>query len=164
MTGESILFRQRLAEALSRGGLSEQSVAAEVLLLLPEAFLTEYETLYLEVWSGLSGGVRIGDVDAENPQPLKWRTATSQTETRGTASFKSKGLGTSKGLGVKSTRAEATKDWADRKLRKLAREIRLRMNDEDSTLRRCTGVKCRRLAEDTWNYCPACGAPTMEEN
>ena len=165
MTGESIVFRQRLAKALSAGGLNDKAVAAEVLLLLPEQFVTSYEELFLGVWKapGLSGGVRIGDAEAESPQALKWRTSTSQTETRGTASPKGSGS-TVKGLGIKNTRAEATKDWADRKLRKLAREIRARMADEDAPLRRCTGRKCRRLAEDTWNYCPNCGAPTQEDD
>lgn len=157
---ETILFRQRLAEALSRGGLSEQAVAAEVLLLLPAEFLTAYEVLYLEVWQGSGGGVRVGDPEGETPRATRWRTSTNQTETRGTASTKGRGS-TSKGLGIKSTRAAATKEWADRKLRKIAREIQMRMSDEDGRVRRCAG-RCKRLAEDTWNYCPNCGAQTEE--
>lgn len=162
MTIESILFRQKLAEALRSNGLPERTVAAEVLLLLPGDFLEQYEQLWLSVWP-IGGGVRVGDVDAESPAALKWRTSTSQVETRGTASTKGRGS-TAKGIGPRSTRAMATKDWADRKLRKLAREIRNRMEDKDSPLRRCVGPKCRRLAEDTWNYCPNCGSPTAEED
>lgn len=162
MTSESVVFRQRVAEALSKNGLAERQVAAEVLLLLPEQFLTEYEVLWLEAWKGLAGGVRIGDENAESPVALKWRMSTSSVETRGTASVKGRGS-TVKGLGIRSSRAHATKEWADRKLRKLAREIRARMNDEDLGIRRCTGAKCRRLAEDTWNYCPHCGSPTQDE-
>lgn len=132
-------------------------------MLLPAEFLDQYESLFLSVWKapGLAGGVRVGDVDAEVPVALKWRVSTGQTETRGTASTKGRGS-TSKGLGVSSVRADATKQWADRKLRKLAREIRDRLTDEGSTIRRCTGPRCRRLAEDTWNYCPNCGAPTED--
>src|SRR5690349_20261840 len=70
MTSDSVLVRQRVAEALSRAGLHERSVMAEVLMLLPSAFLTEYETLFLETWSGASGQVSIGDADAEKPVPL----------------------------------------------------------------------------------------------
>jgi RNA polymerase-binding transcription factor DksA len=157
---ESILFRQRLAKALAAGGLSEQQVAAEVLLLLPAEFLTAYEVLYLETWQKASGSISVGDENAEVPVATKWRVSTNQTETRGTASTKGRGS-LSKGLGVKSTRAAATKDWADRKLRKLAREISMRLSDEDAPIRRCAG-RCRRLAEDTWNYCPNCGSPTEE--
>lgn len=163
MTGESSLFRQKLAEALSRAGLSDKAVAAEVLLLLPTDFLNEYESLWLRTWGapGMSGGVRIGDENAESPAALKWRTSSGQVETRGTASKKGAGS-TVKGLGVKDMRAAATKDWADRKLRKLARDIRLRLSDEEGRVRRCAGSRCRRLAEDTWAYCPTCGAPTEE--
>lgn len=166
MTTESVAFRQRLASALSQGGLSDRSVAAEVLLLLPAEFVDQYESLYLRVWGapGMSGGVRIGDVDAESPTALKWRSSTSQTETRGTASKKGAGS-TVKGLGVKDTRAERTKDWADRQLRKITREIKARMTDDgDEPTRRCAGARCRRIADVTWNYCPNCGAPTQEED
>lgn len=159
---DSVRFRQRLAEALSRGGLNEQQVAAEVLLLLPEQFLTAYEVLFLEAWQKVGGGVRIGDPDAEVPVALKWRTSSSQVETRGTASPKGSGS-ISKGLGVKSTKAAATKEWADRQLRKIAREINARMSDDTSPVRRCAGGRCRRIAESTWNYCPACGSPTQDE-
>lgn len=162
-SSESIAVRQRVAKALSAAGLSEQQVAAEVLLMLPEAFLTAYEVLFLETWQKVGGGVVIGDVDAENPTATKWRVSTNQTETRGTASTKGRGS-ISKGLGIKSTRAQVTKEWADRKLRKLAREITMRMTDQDDeAVRRCAG-KCRRLAENTWLYCPNCGAPTEEVN
>lgn len=160
MTSESIAVRQRVAKALAGAGLAEQQVAAEVLLLLPESFLTAYEVLYLETWQKASGSISYGDEAAENPVATKWRVSTNQTETRGTASTKGRGS-ISKGMGIKSTRAQMTKEWADRKLRKLAREISARMNDEDGSVRRCAG-KCRRLAEDTWNYCPNCGSPTME--
>lgn len=163
MATESNLFRQRLAEALSRGGLSDQSVAAEVLLMLPGDFVDQYEALFLSVWSppGVAGGVRVGDVNGETPVATKWRVSSGQVETRGVASTKGRGS-TSKGLGVKNVRAEATKQWADRRLRKLAREIRDRLNDGEARLRRCTGPRCRRLAEDTWNYCPSCGSRTEE--
>lgn len=164
MATDSILFRQKLAEALSRGGLSDQAVAAEVLLLLPGEFLDQYESLFLQVWGppGMAGGVRVGDVQAESPVAVKWRVNSSQVETRGTASLKGRGS-VSKGMGVKDLRAAATKEWADRKLRKLGREIRARLSDDEGGIRRCTGKKCRRLAEDTWNYCPQCGAPTENE-
>jgi RNA polymerase-binding transcription factor DksA len=160
---DSLLFRQRLANYLRSNGLPERAVATEVLLLLPTDFLDQYEELWLRTWGapGMSGGVRIGDPDAEVPVATKWRASTSETETRGTASVKGRGS-TSKGLGVRDVRAAATKEWVDRKLRKLARELRDRMTDEGRTIRRCTGSKCRRLAEDTWNWCPTCGAPTEE--
>lgn len=131
-------------------------------MLLPEQFVTEYEVLYLETWQKASGAIRIGDPDAENPVPLKWRTSSGQVETRGMASKKGAGS-TSKGLGIKSDRAAATKDWADRQLRKIAREIRARLSDEDSVMRRCSGARCRRIADTTWAYCPACGSPTQDE-
>lgn len=159
MGTDGLVLRTKLAEALRRNGLNERAVAAEVLLLLPGEFLDQYEDLWLRVWP-IGSSVRVGDPDSENPVATKWRTSTSQTETRGTASPKGAGS-TSKGLGVRDAKAAATKDWADRKLRKLAREIKMRMTDTDASLRRCAG-KCKRLAEDTWNYCPHCGAPTEE--
>lgn len=161
MTSDSIAFRQRLARALTVSGMNDRAVAAEVLLLLPGQFLDEYEALYLATWP-IGSGVRIGDADAESPVATKWRTSSGQVETRGTASPKGSGS-TSKGLGPKDSRAEATKDWADRRLRKLAREIRDRMSDDAGVgVRRCTGTKCRRLAESEWNWCPSCGSPTEE--
>lgn len=162
MTSESVLFRQRLMKALAQGGLNERAVMAEVLMLLPESFLTAYEVLYLDAWQRVSGSLSYGDENAEVPKATKWRTSTTQTETRGTASPKGSGS-ISKGLGVKNVRAEATKQWVDGRLRKLAREIEARMSDQDTPMRRCTGTRCRRIAENTWAFCPACGAPTMED-
>lgn len=160
---DSVRFRQRLAEALSRGGLNERQVMAEVLLLLPEQFLTAYEVLYLETWQKASGSVVVGDPNAEKPVAVKWRTSSGQTETRGGASKKGHGS-VSKGLGIKSVRAAATKEWADRRLRAMAREITQRMGDEDTPIRRCSGARCRKLAEARWVYCPYCGAATQDED
>lgn len=163
MSVDSSLVRQRVAEALSRAGLSDQAVAAEVLLMLPGDFLDGYEELFLRVWgsTGLTA-VRGGDPDGVvAPKATQWRTSSSQAETRGAASPKGRGS-TSKGLGVRDLRASATKEWADRKLRKLARDMRLRLSDEESRVRRCTGRQCRKLAEDTWNWCPFCGAATED--
>lgn len=162
MTTESVQFRQRLAEALSRGGLNERAVAAEVLMLLPAEFLTQYELLYLETWQKASGSISYGDENAENPVALKWRTSTNQIETRGTASKKGAGS-ISKGMGVKNQRAFAAKEYADRQLKKVAREIAKRLSDDDAPVRRCSGSRCRRIADNTWAYCPACGSPTQDE-
>lgn len=52
----------------------------------------------------------------------------------------------------------------DRRLRKMAREI-LGWLEEGRTVRttrRCTGKKCRRLAEEGWVFCPACGASVSD--
>lgn len=132
-------------------------------MLLPAEFVDQYEALFLSVWRapGVSGGVRVGDPEAEVPTAVKWRVSSGQTETRGTASTKGRGS-ISKGLGVADTRAAVTKEWVDRKLRKLARDLKTRMADEDAPVRRCTGPKCRKLAEDNWNWCPFCGAPTEQ--
>lgn len=164
MATESLVFRQRLQKALSQGGLNDRAVAAEVLLLLPGEFLDLYEELWLRMWRapGASGGVNVGDENAEVPVAVKWRVNTTEQETRGTASPKGRGS-TSKGLGVKDVRAQATKEWVDRKLRKIARELRDRLTDDGTVgVRRCTGPRCRKLAEDTWNWCPFCGAPTEQ--
>lgn len=163
MATDDLRFRVRLADYLRSNGLSERAVAAEVLLLLPSEFLDLYEELYLRVWGapGMSG-LHVGDPNAEKPTAVKWRVKSSQVETRGAANKKGGGS-TAKGLGVKDARAQATKEWVDRKLRKLGRELRMRMSSDDagmSAMRRCTGARCRRLADSEWNYCPACGAPT----
>jgi hypothetical protein len=164
---DSVVFRQKLAEALSRGGLSDQAVAAEVLLLLPADFLDQYEALFLEAWKapgmGEVGGVRRDPDAAVAPgKGVKWRVTSGQTETRGGATGKGGG-GPASGLSPRNLRAQGTKEWVDRKLRKLARDIRTRMSDDEGPgVRRCTGPRCRKLAEDTWNWCPFCGAPTED--
>lgn len=156
--------RRRRGLALSAAGMSEQQVAAEVLLLLPSEFLDAYEQVFLAAWGGpgVSGPRPADPESAASPaRPTRWRTSSGQTETRGAASTKGRARGGG-GVSVRDIRAQATKEWADRKLRKLARDVRTRLQDEAGGIRRCTGSRCRRLAEDTWNYCPNCGAPTED--
>lgn len=162
MASESVLIRQRVAEALGRAGLSDQAVAAEVLLLLPVDFVDQYERLFLAAWKapGTRETAQPSEAGVASPRATKWRTASGQTETRGAASTRGRPRG--RGIQAGDLRAQSTKEWADRKLRKLARDIRSRLADEDVGVRRCTGRTCRRLAEDTWNYCPNCGAPTED--
>lgn len=63
---------------------------------------------------------------------------------------------------VRNQAAIAYRQRVDRKIRKIAREIKLWLDDSDvqTSVRKCTSRKCGRFAEDTWWYCPNCGAPT----
>jgi hypothetical protein len=156
------LDQKRLASALSAAGLNDKQVGAEVLWYLPDGFASAYEGLWISAFGSGAAPARTaesGRVSVVKDQPPRTSSATVDRVGGVGAGHKKAGADTRDVL--RSQRALSTKQWVDRNLRKLAREIGTRMNDEsDSNApRRCAG-RCKRWADVEWSYCPNCGAPT----
>jgi hypothetical protein len=149
--------------ALSRDkGLRASDVALEVLRMIPEGFLLQYELLWLRGLKGGVSGPNGGDPDsAVEPARRVTRTSTSQVETRGAAKSGGRRQGVSGRTLLGDLRAVAYRARIDRKLRALGREMARWADDGGQVrMRRCT--RCRVWTEEGWNYCPRDGAPTEE--
>lgn len=151
---------KKLAAALSAAGLNDRQVAAEVLMYLPDGFVTAYEDLWHRAYG--TGAVRTSDVGRAGVVKNDVRLRSNQADRVG-------GVGVGKKAGasvtsiVHSGHAVNVKQRIDRKLRALAREIVAAMTDGDVRItlpRRCAG-RCARWADPDWNYCPNCGGPTQ---
>lgn len=161
--------------------------AAGVGQMLPEAFASAYEALYVSAF-------RDGDVDGggdggRSSHPMsgrgdeigratgkvgegrvrRVRDSTNQVDVVGTK-VKS-GSGRSGG-GKDSAKTSAflrnermlhEKEKVDKRLRRMAREIVAMLDGSGvkNEQRRCTG-RCRRLGQTDWMYCPHCGGPMAE--
>jgi acyl-CoA synthetase (AMP-forming)/AMP-acid ligase II len=151
------LDAKRLATALSSAGLNDRQVMAEVLMMLPEGFVSAYEQVYLAAYG--SGAVRVSDNPRQGVKKNDVRIRSNQADRVGGVGVGKKSSA-SRGSVVHSGHALTVKTFADRKLRALARDIRARMGDDSGSLpRRCAG-RCKRWADTEWNYCPNCGGPT----
>lgn len=153
-------YAQGVAEGVRKQQVRLRLMADE-LRMMPEALVDAYGALCVEALKDGTEGGRGEDVRVP-PRGRPWRTTTGQTETRGLAKASSK-KGPRGGPSVKSTRLLALKSSVDRKLRKIAREIeRDMMRVAKEPPRKCT--RCGKYAEDTWNWCPFDGAPTVSED
>jgi hypothetical protein len=134
-------------------------VSRDLLRILPSSFVGGYEDLVLRCFPVLRGASdRDPDAAVSDGRPLRVRTSTGQTETRGGAhNARRSGLNTRDPLG--SERAIRLRAKVDRKLRALAREMSADVTRRDQ-LRRCT--RCRTFADAEWNFCPRDGAPTEQ--
>jgi hypothetical protein len=128
--------------------------------LTPAAFLEAYELLYVETYG--SGAI----VQDENHihgsgKAFRGRTKTNEVETRGGAVSKKKLSASQKNV-IKSQRAFNQKTKIDKRLRKMGKEILDYLNREQAQnpgyYMRCS--KCKKHAEDEWQFCPRCGANT----
>lgn len=140
---------------LSHAGLSLRSVAAEVLLYLPTDFSSAYEELWLKAHG--QGILEEAEKLRVNSKRVEGRTKSDGVDTMAPAKDGKK-RGAERTLGHKDEKALATKQRVDRKLRKIAREIR----GEVSIPRRCTKPSCRKYADADWTHCPYDGAATEE--
>lgn len=130
-------------------------VEGEVLRELPQALVSAYEELLARSRSRPLPH----DVGVVAKTRRVVRISTSQRETRGGAKGSRK-AGPSDP--IRDPAALVFKGKVDRKLRKLAREMRVWLDGgvAHNSVRRCT--RCRRFADETWLYCPHDGARTEE--
>jgi hypothetical protein len=156
--------RSRLAQLAANAGLSEGTVATEVLLLLPDTFVKVYTDLYfraLKLDGGTGGGIGQGD---EGKVKAKIKSGTSRTRIAHAGGAKGTGKRYRNAWTVKDEGALKVKQGADRKLRGVARWIRgeleeLREVGGDGYLKmmRCPNPGCKRFVESEWTYCAGCG-------
>lgn len=146
---------------------------------LPQGFLLNYELLLHKGLVLNQGGVRGGRGYDESVEPSAGRPTggmgsvrSGQTERRIGAGGGSggRGAGSEKPV-IRSHEAVLMRDRIDRKLRALGRQMAAWMSEGEDRKRngkgvgqyRCTGKKCRRIAEADWHYCPNCGSRVEQE-
>lgn len=132
--------------------------------LTPAAFLEAYELLYVETFG--SGAIVQDDNHIHGTgKAQRGRTKSSDVETRGGAVQKKKLSASQKNV-IKSQRAFNEKTKIDKRLRKMGKEILEYLNKEATKkvdfYMRCS--KCKKHAEDEWQFCPRCGATTERIN
>jgi len=132
--------------------------------LTPQAFLEAYELLYIETYG--SGAIVQDDNHIHGTgKAQRGRTKSSDVETRGGAVQKKKLSASQKNV-IKSQRAFNEKTKIDKRLRRIGKEILVYLNHEAQTrpdfYMKCT--KCKKHAEDDWQFCPRCGAKTERVN
>jgi len=128
--------------------------------LTPPPFLEAYELLFVETYG--SGAIVQDETHIHGSgKAQRGRTSSDQVETRGGAIQKKKLSASQKNV-VKSQRAFNEKTKVDKRLRKIGKEIYEFLNKEQHKptewWMRCS--KCKKHAEDEWQFCPRCGAPT----
>lgn len=128
--------------------------------LTPAAFLEAYELLFVETYG--SGAIVQDDNQIHGSgKAQRGRTKSSDVETRGGAIQKKKLSASQKNV-IKSQRAFNEKTKIDKRLRKMGKEILEYLNKEATTnpqfYMRC--AKCKKHAEDNWEFCPRCGHRT----
>jgi len=132
--------------------------------LTPAAFLEAYELLYVETYGS---GAIFQDENAihGSGRAQRGRTKSDAVETRGGAIQKKKLSASQKNI-IKSQRAFNQKTKVDKRLRKLGKEILEFLNKEQTQkieyYMRC--AKCKKHAEDEWQFCPRCGHATERIN
>lgn len=141
--------RKARIKGLLEAGMSANTVAAEVLLYLPDRFLLEYELLFHQAWSTADAYGSKKGVD----------------ERRGTEGSR-RGSSASMGQSAPNERALLVKQRVDRVLAKqadvmAAERVRAATEQGGGVVRRCAG-QCKRLCEQSWLYCPQCGSRTED--
>lgn len=132
--------------------------------LTPAAFLEAYELLYVETYG--SGAIFQDDNAIHGAgKAQRGRTKSDAVETRGGAVQKKKLSASQKNV-IKSQRAFNEKTRIDKRLRKMGKEIFEYLNKEQNNkidfYMRC--AKCKKHAEDEWQFCPRCGHQTERVN
>lgn len=183
--GRSVRERKKLADALSSAGMNARRVAVEVLYLMPEDFIAQYETLFFATYStGEEGRGGLADRDAEVGKARGKAKRERTIETKlgpewGSRDSSGKGSRRSSVFPVKSEEMMEQKLWVDRQLRKLGRQIKtgekglagaagvgrvrcgLRTNSNVSVKDK-EGKGCGKWLEKEWRFCPSCGRQTSE--
>jgi hypothetical protein len=132
--------------------------------LTPAAFLEAYQLLHDETYGT---GAIFQDENAIHGagKAQRGRTKSDAVETRGGAVQKKKLSASQKNI-IKSQRAFNMKTKIDKRLRKMGKEIFDYLNKEAASkvdfYMRCS--KCKKHAEDEWQFCPRCGATTERVN
>lgn len=124
--------------------------------LMPAELYRAYEMLWHQALKGLRAVSPGNPIEKAKGHRIV-RLSTNQVETRGGADAVNKATSTDP-LG--SEQALAYKARVDRKLRKIAREIKLFLDKHEDgkvDVRRCTA--CRQYGESEWLYCPKDGKP-----
>lgn len=172
---------KRLAERLGAAGLPQSQIALQVLYLLPREFVDAYSALYhraLRVAGDTGrppsegrtnmvddgkGGVKEEVVGVGPRVSGARKSKLSEGSTLGGMAGAKKGKAYKRAWVVADEIALEKKIGVDKRLRKIARELRALVDaGEDSGVgderKKCSGKKCGKFLEMGWKYCPSCGA------
>jgi hypothetical protein len=173
---------RRLVETMSAAGLSEGSISREILFLLPRDFVMAYEALYHRaVRTGLEGRrdieVEVTDKKGEGTGEYETlggvvkarggrRSRLAEGESLGGMAGARKGKAYKQAWTVADERALDLKHKMDKRLRKIAREVKVFLEGEmegstgeggEQERKKCAGKGCGKWLEHGWKYCPFCG-------
>jgi len=187
--GQDEDIRHRLAEIMSAAGVGYNAISLEILYMLPREFVDRYQ----ELWEMALGPlVRApGQTWARDAE-----VGVSQTKTARKGQVLGAGAGgigkkLARSFGLRNEAAFRTKERIDKRLRGLARELRLELGDIEArtaggtraitdtggktgaqTRARGNTIKstrqerrcrlCGRIASLTWNFCPFDGKGLIE--
>lgn len=167
--GKTGADRKKLAEVLASAGVDAGRVAIEILYLLPEGFVREYERLFHDaLTTGEEGRGRADEQKALLGKAVGKRTIRSGGETMGAAKAGKKApdrIGG--GFVVRNDERWGEKQRVDRELRKLARGM---AGERTTGVVKCgskagrketeetEAVGCGKWLEGNWKWCPYCGA------
>lgn len=153
--------RSRLTEIFAAAGLSSNRAALELLYLMPQDFLRLYEELFERALK-LDGSSAAG---ALKDAAVLGKAAGSNSRTTGRKTQLGSGGGKKYKIYwlVKDDGALSLKHVLDKKLRRLAREVRndlddlKTMDDGGEVKGKCRCGRCGMLMAKDWNFCPGCG-------
>lgn len=178
---------KRLAEYFGAAGLPQSQIALQVLYLLPREFVDAYQALYhralkvagdkglgalVEVEVEVKGpdGKKTGETEIERHSGVGRasggrRSALKEGSTLGGMAGAKKGKAYKRAWIVADEMALEKKIGIDKRLRKIARELRALLAEEGAGTdsggderKKCGGKKCGKFLELGWKYCPSCGA------
>lgn len=145
-------YESAIRKMHSSGQMKGVAVANELLLLLPPEFVQAYEELFWRALADPSSVQRKEGLDKAKGQTGTVLGSETQLQAAGTGKrFRNTGFL------VKSDKALARKTWVDQKLMGLVDDIRASLRGESLKTRQCKGLRCRRMLDRKWEYCPSCG-------
>jgi len=159
--------RDRLTEIFAAAGMKSNRAALELLYLLPPDFISAYEAVFEKALK-LDGSSATGALkDAAELGKAKGGTSATvgkKTQLSGGAGKKYKLYWV-----VKNDSALELKHALDKKLRRLARELRADLSDSEvmaaggKVAGKCRCDRCGMIMSRDWNFCPGCGqhAPVL---
>lgn len=147
MATEDDKVRIRIAEIMSSGGVGYNQISLEILYLLPVEFINRY----IEVWEKAMGpGIKApGDAMAHDAELGK---ANTDTKKKGQVVGAGAGGVTKRFkriLTIRDERALMLKDRMDKRLRNMAREMRLELSGlTENTMENMKGVGINEMVGD----------------
>jgi hypothetical protein len=155
-------LRTRLAEIMSSAGLGYNQISLEILYLLPKDFVDRY----IELWEKALGPAvnAPGDALAREGNLGRAKTRTDKKGAMVGAGGGGGGKRFRRVFTIRDERALELKARIDRRLRSIARDIRVGIEAEESELqgegvggagKQCGG--CGRIYAMSYNFCPKDG-------
>lgn len=146
------LFTDMMADA----GVDMRRMSQEVLWFLPRDFVDAYSEVFYRAFAGKDDGGTGGRGAMDEEKRIVGKASGKGLQGLGGAKRKTY----KKYWVIADDKAVRIKDLVDRRLRAMARELKLELAARDDTEAeerlKCEG--CKRYVQAGWQYCPGCGA------